>query len=116
MATERASAATCSWVGPARDLALPTASIPNGAHLPYYRQVNLGVSHDFDRRAQGTDGSVRRHQRLWIKKYEIRNGTGVGVGAPQYGPRRGYFVGISQSVLKNWAPHGLRPLQDLSCP
>ena len=26
-------------------------SIPNGAHLPYYRQVNFGASHAFDARA-----------------------------------------------------------------
>jgi outer membrane receptor protein involved in Fe transport len=32
------------------------------------------------------------------KIYEIRNGTGVGVGAPQYGPRRGFFVGFSKSL------------------
>ncbi len=33
------------------------------------------------------------------QKYQIRNGTGVGVGvgAPQYGPRRGYFLGVSQA-------------------
>jgi outer membrane receptor protein involved in Fe transport len=32
------------------------------------------------------------------KIYEIRDGTGVGVGAPQYGPRRGVFVGLSKSI------------------
>jgi len=31
------------------------------------------------------------------QKYQIRNGTGVGVGASQYGPRRGYFVGVTQA-------------------
>ena len=30
-------------------------------------------------------------------KYEIRDGTGVGVGAPQYGPRRGVFVGLTKA-------------------
>ena len=29
--------------------------------------------------------------------YEIRDGTGVGVGAPQFGPRRGLFAGITKS-------------------
>jgi len=34
------------------------SSIPNGAHLPYYRQVNLGASHAFD--GEGIQGlSVR---------------------------------------------------------
>jgi outer membrane receptor for ferrienterochelin and colicins len=32
------------------------------------------------------------------KVYQIRNGTGVGVGAPQFGPRRGLFFGISKSI------------------
>ena len=32
------------------------------------------------------------------QRYEIRDGTGVGVGAPQYGPRRGVFVGVSKSI------------------
>jgi hypothetical protein len=30
--------------------------------------------------------------------YEIRNGSGIGVFAPQFGPRRGFFVGISQRL------------------
>src|SRR5882724_8552415 len=72
-------------------------SIPNGAHLPYYRHVNLGVSHDFTR--EGIAGLAARFDVInaFDQKYQIRNGTGVGVGAPQYGPRRGYFVGVSMS-------------------
>jgi outer membrane receptor for ferrienterochelin and colicins len=72
-------------------------SIPNGAHLPYYRQVNVGASHEFD--AEGIKGfSVRLDViNAFDQKYQIRNGTGIGVGAPQYGPRRGYFVGVSQA-------------------
>ena len=30
--------------------------------------------------------------------YQIRSGTGIGVFAPQYGPRRGYFVGVSKKI------------------
>jgi outer membrane receptor protein involved in Fe transport len=81
-----------------RDLVLADgSSIPNGAHLPYYRQVNLGVSHDFDR--EGIAGLSARVDviNLFDQKYEIRDGTGVGVGAPQFGARRGYFVGVSKS-------------------
>ncbi len=79
-------------------LNLPDGSaIPNGAHLPYYRQVNLGASHAFD--AEGLKGFSARIDVInaFDQKYQIRNGTGVGVGAPQYGPRRGYFVGVSQA-------------------
>ncbi|HTB69269.1 MAG TPA: TonB-dependent receptor [Steroidobacteraceae bacterium] len=80
------------------DLILPDgSSIPNGDHLPYYTQVNFGVEHDFER--QGLKGLTARIDviNLLDKVYEIRNGTGVGVGAPQYGPRRGLFLGVTQS-------------------
>ncbi|HYL71184.1 MAG TPA: TonB-dependent receptor, partial [Candidatus Dormibacteraeota bacterium] len=80
------------------DLPLPDgSSIPNGAHLPYYRHVNLGASHAFD--GEGLKGLSARFDVInaFDQKYQIRNGTGVGVGAPQYGPRRGYFVGVTQA-------------------
>ena len=82
------------------DLALPDgSSIPNGAHLPYYRQVNLGVSHTFTDWGLGAKGDYPTLRfditNVFDTVYEIRNGTGVGVGAPQFGPRRGFFVGIS---------------------
>jgi outer membrane receptor protein involved in Fe transport len=73
--------------------------IPNGTHLPYYRQVNLGISHSFH--SWGTGSSKDRPTlrfdivNLFDTVYQIRNGSGVGVGAPQYGPRRGFFVGVS---------------------
>jgi outer membrane receptor protein involved in Fe transport len=28
--------------------------------------------------------------------YQIRDGSGIGMIAPQYGPRRGFFAGVSQ--------------------
>jgi outer membrane receptor for ferrienterochelin and colicins len=80
------------------DLTLPDGdTIPNGGRLPYYEQVNVGASHDFDR--QGLKGLTARFDVINAldRKYEIRDGTGVGVGASQFGPRRGYFVGISQA-------------------
>jgi outer membrane receptor for ferrienterochelin and colicins len=73
------------------------ASVPNGAHVPYYLQVNTGVSQDFSR--WGINGFSARFDviNLFDKKYEIRNGTGVGVGAPQWGPRRGFFAGLTET-------------------
>ena len=75
------------------------SSIPNGARLPYYTQVNLGVNHIFH--FTDTSTLTARFDVLNVldKKYEIRDGTGVGVGAPQYGPRRGLFFGIGQIDL-----------------
>ena len=35
---------------------------------------------------------------LFDEVYEIRDGTGVGVGAPQFGARRGFFVGLSKAL------------------
>jgi outer membrane receptor protein involved in Fe transport len=81
-----------------RDLDLADgSSIPNGAHLPYYHQVNLGVSHEFDR--QGIAGLTVRFDviNVFDEKYQIRDGTGIGVGAPQYGPRRGFCAGVAKS-------------------
>jgi outer membrane receptor protein involved in Fe transport len=73
-------------------------SIPNGAHLPYYTQVNLGLTHVFHLDDAGTLTTRFDVINVLDKTYEIRNGTGVGVGAPQYGPRRGLFVGVSKSI------------------
>jgi len=73
-------------------------SIPNGAHLPYYTQVNLGVNHVFHVGDAGTLTTRFDVINAFDRRYEIRDGTGVGVGAPQYGPRRGLFVGLSKSL------------------
>jgi len=67
---------------------------PNDDHLPSYLQANLGLSHAFD---IGTKGPLTARLDVinaFDKSYEIRSGTGVGVFAPQWGPRRGLFGGI----------------------
>jgi outer membrane receptor for ferrienterochelin and colicins len=80
-------------------LALPDGtSIPNGDHLPYYTQVNLGVNHIFHFTESSTLTARFDLINALDKVYQIRNGTGVGVGAPQFGPRRGLFFGISKSI------------------
>jgi len=35
---------------------------------------------------------------LFDSIYEIRDGTGIGVFAPQFGPRRGVYLGISKKI------------------
>jgi outer membrane receptor protein involved in Fe transport len=81
------------------DLQLPDgSSIPNGAHLPYYAQVNLGANHVFHLDHAGTLTARFDVINVLDKRYEIRDGTGVGVGAPQFGPRRGLFFGLSKSI------------------
>jgi len=73
------------------------ASIPNGGHVPAYTQVNTGIVQNFS--AMGVEGLSMRFDvvNLFDEKYEIRSGSGVGVFAPQWGPRRGLFVGMTKT-------------------
>jgi outer membrane receptor for ferrienterochelin and colicins len=71
---------------------------PNSSSLPDYHQVNLSIVQKLDTGVW--KGAELRLDviNLFDEIYEIRNGTGVGVGAPQYGPRRGLFFGLSKSI------------------
>jgi outer membrane receptor for ferrienterochelin and colicins len=71
-------------------------SIPNGAHTPSYAQWNFGMTHALQDGAAGPLTARLDVINLFDKEYEIRSGTGIGVFAPQYGPRRGLFFGLSQ--------------------
>ena len=74
------------------------SSIPNGAHLPYYTQLNLGSSRVFSGLGFGTLTARLDVINALDRVYQIRDGTGVGVGAPQFGPRRGIFAGLSLAL------------------
>ena len=82
-----------------RDLVLPPGSaypaIPNGASLPSYATFNCR-SDTSSAIAASMRASMSRN--LFDKVYEIRDGTGVGVGAPSFGPRRGVFVGVAKTI------------------
>ncbi len=71
---------------------------PNGDHVPAYATVNFGISHIFD--IGGFEGVTARLDLInaFDEKYQIRDGTGVGVGAPQFGARRGIFAGLSKAL------------------
>ncbi|MGZ3297506.1 MAG: TonB-dependent receptor [Asticcacaulis sp.] len=69
--------------------------IPNGGRLPAYAQLNLSISHHF-KWAGGMDARLDLINAA-DRAYEIRDGSGVGVGAPQWGARRGVFVGLSKT-------------------
>ena len=78
--------------------------MPNGASLPAYFQLNLSVSHDFDFASTG-----KLHTQLAVinaldRSYEIRDGSGIGVGAPQFGPRRGVYLTRAEGLLTDPAP------------
>jgi TonB dependent receptor len=68
----------------------------NTDELPGYYPVNLGFTHVFH--LPENYGRVQFRfdvTNLFDQSYQLRNGTGIGVFAPQYGPRRGFFGGIS---------------------
>jgi outer membrane receptor protein involved in Fe transport len=67
-------------------------------HLPAYAQFNTGISHEFAM-PDGLPLTLRFDVvNLLDTIYEIRSGTGIGVFAPQFGPRRGYFFGIKKKI------------------
>jgi outer membrane receptor protein involved in Fe transport len=70
--------------------------IPNATSLPGYQQVNLSIVQPV---ATGIYKGVELRLdiiNLFDQVYLIRNGTGVGVGAPQFGPRRTVLAGLTQ--------------------
>jgi opacity protein-like surface antigen len=76
------------------------AACPNCDHLPAYTQVNVGLSHEFADLGWNAQPITVRFDVVNVADtvYQIRNGTGIGVFASQFGPRRGYYFGISQKL------------------
>ena len=70
---------------------------PNDASLPGYVQVNIAGVYHLD--GLGGEAADMRIDviNLFDCRYEIRDGTALGGGVPQWGARRGVFVGIEQS-------------------
>jgi outer membrane receptor protein involved in Fe transport len=65
---------------------------------PAYAQFNTGLSHEFAM-PDGKPLTMRFDVvNLFDTIYQIRNGSGIGVFASQYGPRRGYYFGISKKI------------------
>jgi outer membrane receptor protein involved in Fe transport len=70
----------------------------NSAHLPGYTQLNASLSRAFD-----FDGGLGKIEgrlavlNVFDKGYELRDGTGIGVGAPQFGPRRSVYASVTKS-------------------
>lgn len=69
----------------------------NTGTLPSYTVLNLGAT-----RAFGLAGIGKVEGRVAItnaldRKYKLRDGSGIGVFAPQYGARRGLYAGLSKA-------------------
>ena len=69
---------------------------PNGAALPGYQQVNFSIVQPIDTGIY--KGLELRFDiiNLLDQIYQIRSGTGLGVFAPQFGPRRTILAGLTQ--------------------
>jgi outer membrane receptor protein involved in Fe transport len=67
--------------------------------VPSYTQVNIGIKREFLLPNDPKPMTIRFDVvNLFDTIYEIRDGTGIGVFAPQFGPRRGFFLGISKKI------------------
>jgi outer membrane receptor protein involved in Fe transport len=72
------------------------STVPNGASLPGYQQVNFSIVQPI------ATGFLRGMElrfdviNLFDEIYQIRTGQGLGVFAPQFGPRRTFLAGLTQ--------------------
>ena len=71
----------------------------NSEKLPAHATLNLGVQQDVRLAADAQPWTLRLDVlNLLDARYPLRDGSGIGVGAPQFGARRGGFVGVSRSL------------------
>jgi outer membrane receptor protein involved in Fe transport len=71
----------------------------NISTVPPYTQFNVGIARGFLLPDDPKQMTVRFDiVNLFDTIYLIRSGTGIGVFAPQYGPRLGFFVGVSKKI------------------
>ncbi|HEX4693167.1 TonB-dependent receptor [Sphingomonas sp.] len=76
----------------------PAGIVPNGGKLPSYFTANFGIAQNLDGPGVLKGVSIRLDvTNVFDKVYLLRDGSGVGVGAPQYGARRGVFAGIRKT-------------------
>ena len=70
-------------------------NIPNGKRVGAYNPVNLGIEHTFKINNKNDIKARFDVVNVFDEVYELRSGSGVGVGAPQFGPRRGFYGGLT---------------------
>jgi outer membrane receptor protein involved in Fe transport len=68
-----------------------TLTVPNGVALPAYATINISI---VQRISPGAEARLDVLN-LADATYEVRDGTGVGVGAPQFGIRRTILAGVT---------------------
>jgi outer membrane receptor protein involved in Fe transport len=70
----------------------------NTDHVAPYATANIGISHEIA--VPGEKPITVRFDvvNVFDTIYELRDGSGIGVFAPQFGMRRGFFAGISKKL------------------
>ncbi|KHK49561.1 TonB-dependent receptor [Ralstonia sp. A12] len=68
----------------------------NTDHLPAYWQMNLGAARDFNLPMLGKFKTRLTVLNIFDRSYQLRDGTGIGVGAPQFAPRRTFLLSVSK--------------------
>jgi outer membrane receptor protein involved in Fe transport len=73
------------------------AGFANLEKLPAYWMANAGIEHLWHLHSKGIRELKLRLDCInaFNTAYEIRNGTGVGIAAPAYGPRRSFYGGLT---------------------
>jgi outer membrane receptor protein involved in Fe transport len=68
----------------------------NTDNLPFYTQINLGVIQHFNLPLPGKFDARLLVINAFNRVYELRDGSGIGVGAPQYGPHFAIYAGVTK--------------------
>jgi len=71
------------------------SNIPNGGTVPAYYSINCGAEQSFKLENKQMLKARLDIVNLTDNSYELRNGSGVGVNAPQYGARIGFFGSLT---------------------
>jgi len=69
----------------------------NTDKLPAYTQLNVAANRDFKFQCLGILNFKLAILNLFDNHYQLRDGSGIGVGAPQYGPRRTLYLSLSKT-------------------
>ena len=70
----------------------------NTDHVAPYATANVGVSRDVTVPDFGKFTARFDVVNVFDAVYELRDGSGIGVFAPQFGARRGFYVGLSKKL------------------
>lgn len=68
----------------------------NTENLPGYTQFNLAFANKFEFGAMGKIETRLSIINLFDRSYQLRDGSGIGVGAPQFAPRRTFYLAMTK--------------------